>query len=116
MKFKLDENLPLDFAADLRLAGHDADTVGEENLTGAADPIVVAAARREERILLTLDKGIANLVQHPAHTHAGIVLFRPGMSGRLAVLHFIRSRLAELLVRDLANRVTVVSERRIRIR
>jgi hypothetical protein len=45
--------------------------------------------------VLTLDKGIANPIQHPMNTHAGMVLFRPGVSGRLAVLHFIRSRLAE---------------------
>jgi predicted nuclease of predicted toxin-antitoxin system len=116
VKFKLDENLPVDLAADLHLAGHDADTVADENLTGAADPIVVAAALREGRTLLTLDKGIANLLQHPTHTHAGVVLFRPGASGRMAVLEFIRSRLAELLIQELDGRVTVVSERRIRTR
>jgi hypothetical protein len=67
-------------------------------------------------ILLTLDKGIASLIQHPVNTHAGVVLFRPGASGRLAVLDFIRSRLAELLGLELANRVTVVSEGRVRVR
>jgi len=39
VKFKLDENLPVDPAADVHLASHDADTVADENLTGAADPI-----------------------------------------------------------------------------
>ena len=114
MRFKLDENLPVDLAEDLRLAGHEADTVLDENLAGAADPVVVAEALRERRILLTLDKGVANLIQHPAH--AGVVLFRPGASGRTAVLQFIRSRLADLLVYDLADHVTVVSENRIRVR
>ncbi len=116
MKFKIDENLPVDLAADLRLAEHDADTVLDENLAGATDMTIVAAALREGRVLFTLDKGIANLIQHPVHTHAGVVLFRPGTSGRMAVLQFIRSRLAELLVLELADRVTVVSEGRIRVR
>jgi len=116
VKFKIDENLPVDLVADLHLAGHDADTVIDESLAGAADLIVLAASLREDRILLTLDKGIANLMQHPANTHAGVVLFRPGASGRSAVLDFIRSRLAELLFLELANRVTVVSEGRIRVR
>jgi predicted nuclease of predicted toxin-antitoxin system len=116
VKFKIDENLPVELVADLNRAGHDADTVVDENLAGAADPIVVAAALREGRILLTLDKGIASLIQHPVNTHAGVVLFRPGASGRSAVLDFIRSHLAELLVLELANRVTVVSEGRIRVR
>jgi predicted nuclease of predicted toxin-antitoxin system len=116
MKFKVDENLPADLAADLHLAGHEADTVPDENLCDAADSIIVAAAFREDRILLMLDKGIANLIRHPTHTHAGVVLFRPGAYGRSAVLDFIRSHLAELLTLELANRVTVVSEGRIRIR
>lgn len=116
MNFKIDENLPVDLVVDLQLAGHDADTVLDENLAGATDLIVVAAALREGRILLTLDKGIANLIQHPVNTHAGVVLFRPGATGRSMVLDFIRSRLAEFLRLELANRVTVVSEGRIRVR
>jgi hypothetical protein len=68
-----------------------------------------AAALREGRILPTLDKGIASLIQHPVNNHAGVVLFRPGASGRSAVLDSIRSHLAELLFLELANRVTVIS-------
>ncbi|HTA46896.1 MAG TPA: DUF5615 family PIN-like protein [Bryobacteraceae bacterium] len=78
MKFKIDENLPSDLVTDLNLAGHDAHTVLEENLAGAADLIVIAAAFRDGRILLTLDKGIANLIRHPVNSHAGVVLFRTG--------------------------------------
>lgn len=116
MRFKLDENLPLELAADLRLQGHDADTVPEENLAGEADSVIVAAALEERGVLLTLDKGIANPLQRPAKTHAGVVLFRPGTSGRTNVLDFIRARLPELLKHELADRLTVVSEQRIRVR
>ncbi len=59
MRFKLDENLPVELAADPRLAGHESDTVADEGLEGADDVTVVAAAFREGRILLTLDKGFA---------------------------------------------------------
>jgi predicted nuclease of predicted toxin-antitoxin system len=61
VKFKLDENLPVELATDLRGLGHDADTVTDEGLRGAADPAVVDAALAADRILFTLDKGIANL-------------------------------------------------------
>jgi predicted nuclease of predicted toxin-antitoxin system len=114
VRFKLDENLPDALAVDLRCAGQDADTVADEDLAGAPDPLVVAAALRERRILLTLDKGIANLTEHPASTHAGVVLFRPGELDRPEVLRFIRSRLTELLSRELEDRLTVVSAQRIR--
>jgi predicted nuclease of predicted toxin-antitoxin system len=61
VKFKLDENLPVELVRDLRGLGHDGDTVTEEGLRGAAHPIVVDAASVADRILFTLDKGIANL-------------------------------------------------------
>ena len=97
MKFKIDENLPTELVTDLRNLGHDADTAFDEGLTGATDPVLVEAASKENRILLTLDKGIANLEQYPAERHSGVVLFRVVRSGRGSVLTFIRERLASLL-------------------
>ena len=78
MKFKIDENLPTEIGADLRALGNDADTVLDESLQGESDPVIVARARAEGRVLLTLDKGIANVVHYPKQLHSGIVLFRPG--------------------------------------
>ena len=86
MNFKIDENLPTELADDLRQPGHDADTVLGEGLRGAKDPAVVEAARASDRILFTLDKGIANVRRFPAGEHAGAVLFRPDTSGRRAVM------------------------------
>jgi predicted nuclease of predicted toxin-antitoxin system len=90
MKFKLDENLPQELAEDLVRLGHDADTVVSEGLVGADDTTVIRAAQASGRILMTLDKGIASLLQYPVHEHAGVVLFRPDMSGRRSVLSFVR--------------------------
>ena len=61
MRFKLDENLPVELAGDICALGHDADTVADEDLCGAPDPVIVDAARSADRILFTLDKGIGNL-------------------------------------------------------
>src|SRR5207248_5617291 len=46
------------------------------------DRTVLQAARTAGRVLLTLDKGIASLLQHPVHEHAGVVLFGPDTAGR----------------------------------
>jgi predicted nuclease of predicted toxin-antitoxin system len=116
VKFKLDENVPVELVTDLRGLGHDADTVIDEGLRGAADPAVVDAAFVTGRILFTLDKGIANLRRYPIHQHAGVVLFRPGTSGRAAVIAFIRERLNKLLEMELKDRLTVVGPSRIRFR
>jgi predicted nuclease of predicted toxin-antitoxin system len=114
VRFKLDENLPVELTEDLRRLGHDADTVADEGLCGASDPTVVDSAYAADRILFTLDKGIANLRRYPVQQHAGVVLFRPDASGRSAVIAFVRNRLPELIEMDLAGRLTVVGPSRIR--
>ena len=116
MKFKLDESHPVELVTDVRVFGHDADTVDEEGLAGAADPTVVAAALAAGRILFTLDKGIGNLQRYPVHRHAGVVLFRPDTSGRGAVIAFMRERLQKVPEMDLANRLTVAGASRMRFR
>jgi len=40
LKFKVDENLPAEHAALLREAGHEADTVGDQKLSGSDDSTV----------------------------------------------------------------------------
>ena len=116
MRFKIDENLPAELAADLSVLGHEADTVASEGLAGTDDSALISIALREGRVLLTLDKGIANVNRFPAGSHAGVVLFRPGSAGRRAVLEFARSRFSHLLGMDLRNRLTVVSATQIRVR
>jgi predicted nuclease of predicted toxin-antitoxin system len=108
MRFKLDENLPRDLADNLLSLGHESDTVHDEGLAGAEDAAIVHAARTSSRILMTLDKGIASLLQYPVHGHCGVVLFRPDATGRRAVLSFVRTRLSELLEMELVGRLTVV--------
>ena len=116
MKFKLDENLPAELAEDLACLGYDADTVEDEGLKGASDIEVLRAALESNRILMTLDKGVASLPNHSDRQHSGVVLFRPVQSGRGAVLEFVRSSLRSLLKIDLENRTVVVTPSRIRIR
>lgn len=70
MKFKLDENLPASSAAILASAGHDADTVAAEGLTGAPDPDVVAATAAG-RILISLDVGLGDIRAYPPGSHTG---------------------------------------------
>ncbi|MBA3976548.1 MAG: hypothetical protein C0504_20265 [Candidatus Solibacter sp.] len=117
MKFKVDGNLPGKLAAGLHTLGHAADTVFDEGLAGVVDPALMdAASPREYRILLTLDKGIANLDRFSLEEHSGVVLFRPARSGRRGVLAFMRERLPDLLELDLRHRLTIVGSTRIRVR
>jgi predicted nuclease of predicted toxin-antitoxin system len=116
MKFKIDENLPNEIAADLRAAGHEADTVFDEGLAGSPDPAIMARVQSEGRALLTMDKGIADIRLYPPHQYAGIILFRPSVTGRDATLAFVRQHLPALLQSSLSGHLFVVSDIGIRIR
>ena len=60
-------------AADLCAEGHEADTVAEEGLAGAADRTVLEGARVQGRVLLKLDQGIADNRVYPAEMNGGAV-------------------------------------------
>lgn len=116
MKVKLDENLPAELAGDLRDAGHDAETVVQEGLAGHPDGDILARTTTERRVLLTMDKGIADVRVYPADRYAGIVLYRPASSGRAAAMELVRTTLKTVLSEDLQGRLLVVSERGVRTR
>jgi predicted nuclease of predicted toxin-antitoxin system len=116
MRFKLDENLPTELAGDLRLLGHEADTVADEGLCGSSDEIVLQKAIAEGRVLPTMDKGIADVRSRSGSAGYGVVLLRSGKCGRGTVLAFSRNVLPALLELDLPGHRVVVTERGIRIR
>src|SRR5215472_1090942 len=76
MKFKLDENLPLQVASAIRARMHDIETVGEEGLTGHADADIWQAAQREGRLLITQDLDFSDIRKFQPGSHHGIVLIR----------------------------------------
>lgn len=76
MKIKLDENLPDDLAAPLRLQGHDVHTVFEEGLGGSADPDIQAASAAEGRFLITQDVKFADRRKWRIAPASGIMLVR----------------------------------------
>ena len=116
MKFKLDENLPAELAETFRSAGHQIETVQDEGLTGASDPTILEQIRVDDRILLTMDKGIADVRRFPPTQYPGIVLFRSASFGRGEVLRFVQQALPDLLSIDFAGKLVIVSPRGIRIR
>jgi predicted nuclease of predicted toxin-antitoxin system len=116
MKFKLDENLPFEITDAFRDAGHEIDSVQSEGLTGATDLKILRQVQIENQILLTMDKGIADIRLFPPAQYPGIVLFRPSTSGRGEVLRFVQQALPDLLSINLSGHLAIVTSRGIRIR
>jgi predicted nuclease of predicted toxin-antitoxin system len=113
---KIDENLPVEVAALLVSRGHEADTVADEQLSGAPDPDLASLCRREKRTLVTLDRGFADIRSYPPGEHDGIVVLRLDRQDKAAVLRLC-GRLAEHLgTQPLIGHLWIVETGRIRIR
>jgi predicted nuclease of predicted toxin-antitoxin system len=82
MRLLLDENVPGDVAAALRGQGHDVAAVAQTHPASLADGAVLALARAEGRVLVTLDRDFGELVFARGAAHAGVVYLRlPGAPG-----------------------------------
>jgi len=116
MKFKIDENLPDELAHLLTDLGWDCRTVVEQRLGGADDPTVSRVCDEEERILVTFDRGFANIKNYPPAHHAGIIVFRLKRQDKPHVLAVSSRLIRALRERPLRGELWIVHEDRIRIR
>jgi predicted nuclease of predicted toxin-antitoxin system len=115
VRIKLDENMPAALAESLRDLGHDVHTVPEEGLAGYVDPEIWAAAQREKRFLITQDLDFSNITQFAPGTHAGVLLVRLRVPGRLALTQAVTRLFAAESVENWHSCFLVMTERKLRI-
>ena len=116
MRFKIDENLPEEFAELLGRAGYEADTVVSESLSGASDATIAATCRQEDRILVTLDLDFADIITYPPEDHPGLVVFRLARQEKPYVLRRLREVIPIMAEESPARRLWIVEDARIRVR
>jgi len=116
VRIKLDENLSRHLKAPLTALHHDVATVAEEELLGEPDVRIAAAAKREKRLLLTLDVEFGNLTKYPPGTHPGIILFRPKRFAALRVERFVREFVRNADLTPFAGCLVIVELARVRVR
>jgi predicted nuclease of predicted toxin-antitoxin system len=114
MRFLANENIPGPVVAMLREHGHDVFWV-KESMAGAADPVVLALAQEEHRVIVTADTDFGELAFHsrlPAQS--GVILIRLDWkdpdSDNDAVVKALMSR------DDWSGNFAVVERDRVRIR
>lgn len=89
MKFHLDENVDPDIAEALSNNGIDASVTNNVGLRSATDPVQLAFARTERRVLITHDTDFLRLAAK-THDHYGILFCKTeGYSIGKIVLHCI---------------------------
>ena len=117
MKWKLDENLGSRTANILRAAGHDVETVLQEQLCGASDEVLFEVCIREKRCLLTMDVDFADIVRFPPHRSPGIAVLRLPMNPSRSLLEGVVARLMSALSSEPIDRkLWIVESGRIRVR
>jgi predicted nuclease of predicted toxin-antitoxin system len=116
MKFKIDENLPVEAAELLRTAGYEALTVHDQQMTGATDLTIATVCQAESRAILTLDTDFADIHAFPPQKYTGIIVLRLNRHDKLYVLAILRRVIQALADETLENRLWIVNENRIRIR
>ena len=114
MKFKIDENLPVEVATLLREAGHDPLTVHDQGMRGALDPKLREVCLAEGRIPITFDLDFSDLRTY--RDTPGCILLRLRRQDRDHVLKAVQQILPMLLPSTLANSLWIVEEARVRIR
>jgi predicted nuclease of predicted toxin-antitoxin system len=114
MRLLANENVPGAVVAALRERGHDVFWI-KESMRGAEDPIVLAHAQTERRVVVTLDKDFGELAfRSRLPAQSGVILIRldwkdPDIDNQVAI--------TALLSRDdWAGNFAVIERDRIRIR
>ena len=116
MKFKIDENLPVEVSDLLVGAGYDAVTVWDQQLHGATDAEIATVCQEEDRILITLDLDFANIQVYPPQELPGLIVLRLRRQDKLHVLDVMNHLIPVLSTEPLRHLLWIVDETHIRVR
>jgi len=116
LKFKIDENLPIEAAALFVEAGHDAVTVNDQGVGGVEDVELASLCRKEGRAIVTLDLGFGDIRSYPPSEFPGLVVFRLDRQDKPHVIAMCRRFVVALEHDELTASLWIVEEDQIRIR
>jgi len=116
MRFKLDENFGTRTREIFRSAGHDIQTVLEQNLQGCSDQHLYEVCRSENRCLVTMDLDFADIIRFPPMMANGIIVIRIRRTPNIAILEqLIHQVLHTIEQRSVNGELWIVEFGRIRI-
>lgn len=116
LKFKIDENLPVETANLLAQAGYDAATVHAQRLTGETDQRIASACQSEHRVLISLDLDFADIRAYPPGDYPGLIVLRVKRQDKSQVLGVVARLIKLVSTENISGRLWIVDEKRIKIR
>jgi len=115
MRLKLDENLDVRLAPWLRSIGHDAQSIREENLSGAPDEQVFAVAAAEKRSLVTLDLDFSDPLHFPPANTAGTIVLRVPVPSLAMTRLLLEQALERARIESPEGKIWIMEPGRVRI-
>jgi len=116
MKIKIDEDLPKAVVELVRDLFPDTASVLEERICGTLDPALWEITQKEQRFLITGDKGFADIRRYPPGTHCGILLLRPESEGIPQMKQLVQEVLKSGMLEALTGCIGVATPGKLRIR
>ena len=116
MKFKVDENLPIEVASLLTAEKHDAVTVTDQGVGGVSDAELATLCKEEARAIVTLDLGFGDIRAYPPSEYPGIVVFRLDQQDKENMGALCRRLITTLEKEELAGSLWIVEQDQVRIR
>jgi len=115
MKFKVDQNLPIEVVRLLEDNGHNALTVLVQNLGGEPDSRIAQVCKKEKRVLITLETDFSDIRTYPPAEFFGLIVLRLNTQDKPHLLS-VMTRLINILSKEpLDSRLWIVEEGRVRI-
>ena len=116
MRFKIDENLPIEVAELLRKTGYDTHTVYDEKIAGGDDDSLLRICTDEERVLVTIDLDFSQVLLYPPSKQKGVVILRYKNQGKTYLLHHFKSLIPHFAENPMEGQFRIVTEKKIRIK
>ena len=116
MRFKIDENLPAEVAELLVAEAHDAVTVREQGMQGSHDAQLARICQVEDRVLITLDVGFADIRAYPPQSLPGLIVLRLGSQDKNHTLAVWRRTIPLIAKEPLAQHLWIGENTQVRIR
>ncbi|MFQ5455033.1 MAG: DUF5615 family PIN-like protein [Nitrospirota bacterium] len=116
LKFKVDENLPIEIADCLRHEHYDVMTIIDQGLKGVEDCSIADICRKESRIIVTLDLDFSDIRVYPPDNYSGIMVIRVKRQSRQHVINIFKQAIPLLKEEPIHQYLWIIEESRIRIR
>ncbi len=115
IKFKIDENLPVEVAEIIIEKGYNASTINQENLSGISDIGIAEICKKEGRTLITLDMDFSDIRMYLPKDFYGLIILRLKKQDKYSILKIMQKLIGLFPKEPLKGHLWIVEDDKVRI-